>query len=425
MLNRTGTATGSPGGSLSGWDRRLPARLVLRCTVLVCLLAAAACTPEVPSRPAKPTVRADTGSPGFFLDRIDFAALPGWTSDRTAEALPSLARSCAALTKQPSDRRLTGAAQLTHRAGAWRPLCRALAQGPYDNDAEARDFVARWFIPYRVRTKGGDRGLFTGYFIPDLRGARRQSARFQTPLYRLPPDLVRVDLGAFLANFEGRHITGRLEDGRLEPYYSRAEIVAGALAGRDLELLWVEDPIAAFFLQIQGSGRVTLPDGGLVRVGYAGQNGHPYFAIGTELIRRGVLTRETVSLQSIDAWLRAHPREAPAVMNLNASYVFFRALDGPIVGAQGVPLTPGRSLAVDRAYYPLGLPVWIDVQDSLDATARVRRLMVAQDTGGAIKGAIRGDVFWGHGAEAKRRAGPMKSEGRMVVLLPRFIQVEQ
>jgi len=217
-------------------------------------------------------------------------------------------------------------------------------------------------------------------------------------------------------------VTGRLENGQLKPYYSRAAIDDGALAGRNLELVWVTDPIDAFFLQIQGSGRIRLSDGSLMRVGYAGQNGHSYFAIGRDLIRRGVMTSETISLQAIDAWLRDHPDEAPALMNRNPSYVFFRRLDGPIVGAQGVPLTPGRSLAVDRAYYPLGLPLWLDAEHPIDPNTRIRRLMIAQDTGGAIKGPVRGDYFWGHGRDAREKAGRMKSRGQMFVLVPRFIR---
>ena len=188
------------------------------------------------------------------------------------------------------------------------------------------------------------------------------------------------------------------------------------------EIVWVDDPVDAFFLQIQGSGRILFDDGTMMRVGYAAQNGHPYVAIGRELIARGALTRETVSMQSIRAWLVANPGEAAAVMNLNPSYVFFRTLegDGPL-GSEGVAVTPGRSLAVDRAFLAMGLPVWLDAEDPLDPTSRVRRLMVAQDTGGAIKGPVRGDVFWGHGPEAAERAGRMRSSGRYWVLLPRGV----
>jgi membrane-bound lytic murein transglycosylase A len=206
----------------------------------------------------------------------------------------------------------------------------------------------------------------------------------------------------------------------LKPYETRQEIDAGRLSGRDLELLWVDDPLDAFFLHIQGSGRVRLADGETVRVGYAGQNGQPYVAIGRLLAERGALRRDEVSLQSIRDWLAAHPAEAAEVLAANPSYVFFRLLegDGPI-GAHGVALTPGRSLAVDPSFVPLGVPVWLDTTDPLDERRPLRRLMMAQDTGGAIRGAIRGDVFWGAGEEAKARAGRMRSRGRYYLLLPR------
>ncbi|HEX6977888.1 MAG TPA: MltA domain-containing protein, partial [Alphaproteobacteria bacterium] len=198
------------------------------------------------------------------------------------------------------------------------------------------------------------------------------------------------------------------------------EIDEGALEGRNLELVWVADPIDAFFLHIQGSGRVRLADGSTIRVGYAAQNGHPYLAIGRPLIDRGAIPKDKVSMQSIRAWLAANPDEAERIMWLNASYVFFRELEGEgPLGAQGVPLTPGRSLAVDRRHIPLGAPIWLDTTLPTEGTPPFRRLMVAQDTGGAIRGPLRGDVFWGHGSDAAERAGRMRSTGRMWILLPR------
>lgn len=271
---------------------------------------------------------------------------------------------------------------------------------------------------------GAGDGLLTGYYEPLLTGARTPDARHRVPLYRPPPDLVAVDLAAFAADLAGRRVTGRVEAGRLVPYSDRAAIDAGALAGRDLELLWVDDPVAAFFLHIQGSGRVRLPDGSLIRVGYAGQNGRPYRAIGRDLIELGALTPETVSLQTIRTWLLANPGAAPAVMQKNPSFVFFRDL-GPVddgegpPGAQGAPLTPGRSLAVDTAHVALGTPVWLDTTAPWpDGPGPLRRLLVAQDTGGAIKGALRGDVFFGAGEDAEHTAGHMRSPGRWWVLLP-------
>jgi membrane-bound lytic murein transglycosylase A len=268
-------------------------------------------------------------------------------------------------------------------------------------------------------------GLFTGYYEPLLRGSRRYGGAYTVPLYRAPDDLVLIDLGLFKPDLAGREIAGRIDGRQFVPYFGRAEIDAGALEGRGLELVWVDDAIDTFFLQIQGSGQVELDDGARIRVGYDGQNGHQYRAIGRDLVAQGALTLEEVSLQSIRDWLIAHPAEAREIMARNASYVFFRerpeldAADGPI-GAQGVPLTAGRSLAVDRRYIPLGTPIWLESTAPWpEGEGPLRRLVIAQDTGGAIKGPVRGDVFWGTGPRAEAIAGHMKSQGRYVVLLPK------
>ncbi len=310
----------------------------------------------------------------------------------------------------------------------WREPCAALDTVPASDDTMARAALERWFVPYAATNNGDPKGLFTGYYEPELRGSRTRTGRFTVPLFGRPADLITVDLGLFREELRGQRIAGRVRDGALRPYPSRAEIVDGALAaapGGPLELVWVDDAIDAFFLEIQGSGRVVLEDGSLMRVGFAAQNGHPYFAIGRELVARGALSREQVSMQSIRAWLAANPDEARAVMNKNPSFVFFRPLppaasadDGPL-GSEGVPLTPGRSLAVDRAHLAMGLPLWLDAEDPLEPARRLQRLFVAQDTGGAIRGPVRGDVFWGSGADAAERAGRMRSAGRYWILLPR------
>ena len=270
-------------------------------------------------------------------------------------------------------------------------------------------------------------GLFTGYYEPLLRGSRTPDAAYRYPLYRRPPDLVSVDLGQFDPELEGRRIGGRVADGRLVPYADRAAIDRGALAGHGLELLWVDDPVARFFLEIQGSGQIRLVDGGATRVGFADQNGRPYRAIGKDLIEAGAIPREQMSMQAIRDWLEAHPAEAPATMARNPSYVFFAELPdlaaaaGPL-GAQGVPLTPGRSLAVDRKFLPLGAPMWLDTTvPEPEGERPLHRVVVAQDTGGAIRGPVRGDVFWGAGPWAEHVAGHMKSPGQLYLLLPRSL----
>ena len=357
------------------------------------------------------------------LAPLSFADLPGWTADPVAQAVPALARSCARFKTLPADRTV-GPDGVAGRISDWQLPCARLADLPPGDDGAARRFFETHFSPYAAGNNGTREGLFTGYYEAELEGSRRPDPAYPVPLYRRPPDLVMVDLGEFAERWKGERTAGRVVDGRLKPYEDRAAIVGGALAGKGLELLWVKDPIAAFFLQIQGSGRVRLAGGSEMRVGYAGQNGHKYVAIGKELIDRGALKREEVSLQTIRAWLLANPDQAAAVMNVNPSYVFFQPLtgDGPN-GAQGVALTPGRSLAVDSKFMPYGVPVWLDAEDPLDGRQRLRRLLVAQDTGGAIRGPVRGDVFWGHGPQAEQAAGVMKSRGSYVLLLPKSVKV--
>ena len=358
----------------------------------------------------------------ILLSPADFTELPGWTADAQQDALPALARSCAVLSRRIDDAPV-GAGGIGGTVADWRAPCAALDSAPADAEA-ARRLIESRFRPWRVTDGAGYAdGLFTGYYEAELHGARTPSARYRVPILMRPADLVTVDLGRFAPDLAGRRIAGRVVKGALQPYLSRAAIERGALAGRKLEIAWVDDPADAFFLHIQGSGRIALDDGSVLHVGYAAANGHAYTPIGRELIARGVAAPEDMSMQTIRAWLEAHPGEAQALMDKNASYVFFRVLkgDGPL-GAQGVALTPGRSLAVDSRLMPLGAPVWLDTTDPLTPTIPLRRLMVAQDTGGAIRGAVRGDVFWGYGPDATLRAGKMRQTGRWFLLLPRSVQ---
>ncbi|MDE2924044.1 MAG: murein transglycosylase A [Acidobacteriota bacterium] len=372
---------------------------------------------------------------------VEVAALPGWAGDDVSEALPALLRSCDRLLAQPADRPLQPV-ELGGTPDDWRPLCGALrGLGDAAGEEEVRAIIEREAVAVPlsradVEAAGGRPGegsvwsrrigLFTGYFEPLLHGSRRRSARYRVPLYMQPPDLVSVDLGRFRDDLRGRRVAGRVRERSLEPYDDRQAITSGSLAGRNLELVWVDDAIDAFFLHIQGSGRIELDDGSSFRVGYAAQNGHPYHAIGRTLVDRGELTLEEVSLQSIDAWLREHSDRAGEVMATNDSYVFFREIrgEGP-VGAQGVALTPERSLAVDRQHVPLGVPVWLDAMipaASVNAPDERRQwLLVAQDVGGAIRGAVRGDVFWGAGERARAIAGRMAHRGRYWALVPRGV----
>jgi membrane-bound lytic murein transglycosylase A len=394
--------------------RRGPLSLILGVAGLLGLAGCAAPTPPVEPEPE------------FGLRPVTFDRLVGWSEDDPSEALSAFRRSCTKLRSRGSGP--MGPEPVFGAVADWLTVCAAADEQAGAASAEsAREFFETWFQPYELSAADGPEGLFTGYYEPVLHGSRRAGPRYPVPLHAAPADLLRIDLGRFNPDLAGYAIYGRIGDGEFLPYYSRAEIEHGALAGRDLELLWVDDPIAKFFLQIQGSGQVRLDDGSVVRVGYASQNGHPYRAIGRDLIEIGALSRDEVSLQTIRAWLQAHPDDAAAIMARNRSYIFFRehpelaAEDGPL-GAQGVPLTAGRSLAVDRRYIPLGVPLWLETTAPGPAGALpLRRLMIAQDTGGAIKGVVRGDVFWGAGEPAEAVAGRMRSPGRYAVLLPRAL----
>lgn len=378
---------------------------------LIAALALTAC--EKAPQPPETSAR-------LALDAVGFDDLPGWRQDRLSEALPALRLSCARLTGRP-EATPVGPDGIAGTVAAWRAPCQALS-GLADGDDEAlRRALRAHFVPFKVSAGGEPRGLFTGYYEAELRGALTSGDGYRWPLYGRPKDVVTVDLGQFRADLSGSRILGRVDGGRLVPYFTRAEIDAGALAGRDLELLWVDDPVDAFFLHVQGSGRVALSEGRTLRVGFAGSNGQVFYAIGRALIEDGTIAREAVSMQAIRDWLRAHPEDAAELMRRNRRYIFFRLIEGAgPIGAQGVPLTAGRSLAVDAGFLPLGAPLWLDT--TWPASDRpFRRLMVAQDSGSAIKGAVRGDVFWGFGEPALEQAGRMKQKGVYYLLLPKAV----
>ncbi len=398
--------------------------------------AAAPCPPHPPC----PVCPAVTSAPpkAKTLEAVSWSEVAGWADEDPRAAWETFLRGCVRLKAQT----------------AWRESC-ALARG-LSAAASVRDFFETYFLPYRVANADGSvHGLVTGYYEPLLRGSRSKEGAYRYPLYAAPEDLLIVDLAEINPELKPLRLRGRLEGRRVVPYYPRAEIERGlpALAGK--ELLWVDDAVDLFFLQIQGSGRVKLPTGELVRVGYADQNGQPYKSIGRHLVEQGELTLEQASMQGIKAWGAAHPAKLEALLNHNPSYVFFRELPparstgnsldsgvnapatssdrpakggsetmaGPAttggpMGALGVELTPERSIAVDPRYIPLGAPVFLATTWPA-STKPLERLMLAQDTGGAIRGAVRADYFWGFGAAAGAQAGRMRQSARMWVLLPR------
>jgi len=329
----------------------------------------------------------------------DVASLP-MDPVRAGAALDAFRASCTALVRR------NDASGLTHAAD-WQPAC-AAASGASDEQAVA--FFRRWFETAQV----GEGHLYaTGYYEPEIQGSQAPSLGYDVPIYGVPDDMVSADLGQFAPDLKGRTIRGRVQGGKLVPYPDRSQIEGGAIQGHAPVIGYTPDKIGFFFLQIQGSGRVRQPDGQVIRIGYAGQNGQPYTGIGKWMLAQGMLAPGQASMQGIVGWLRSHPDQAQAVMDQNRSFVFFKRLDGPPLGALGVPVTGHVSVAADPAFTPLGAPVWLSA-DRTDAAG----LWVAQDTGGAIKGANRFDTFWGAGEDAARIAGGMSARGLAYLLLP-------
>jgi len=382
----------------------IPARLLVLGAMLGVLYGCAGSSTTTTTPITKPPA-----AESWSMARASFDALPGWNTVSTDAALQSFRRSCAVLAKRAGDAALSGVGY-AGTAADWRAVCAGA-------DGDAKSFFAANFTPYALSAPGD--GLFTGYYEPEIRGSRTRQGAYQTPVHGMPSDLVRVDLGQFIPKFKGERVSGRVSGNTLVPYANRKEINVGTKAP---VLFYTDDAVALFFLQIQGSGRVVFTDGKTGRIGYAGENGRPYTAIGRTLIAEGALTRENVSLQTIRAWLLANPARAQGVMEGNESYIFFeeRPLGDAALGATGslgVSLTPGASLAVDPRIHALGAPFYLDA----GGPDPVQGLLVAQDIGGAIRGSVRGDIFFGFGPDAERRAGAMKAPGRLYVLLPNAV----
>ncbi|HEY7986271.1 MAG TPA: MltA domain-containing protein [Methylophilaceae bacterium] len=309
----------------------------------------------------------------------------------------------------------------------WRDACEAVTKQSRPSTSTIRVLLKQNFQPWQVTNADGtNTGLITGYYEPLLKGSRTRTELYRYPLYSRPDDMVTVDLNSLYPELANRKLRGRLKGNKLIPYYSRGEIevTPSPIAGK--ELLWTDDIVDLFFLQIQGSGQVKLDSGELVHVGYDDQNGQPYLSIGKVLIERGELTSDKASMQGIKDWGRKNLDKLRDLLNSNPSYVFFRELpkdlSGP-PGALGIPLAAERSIAIDPRYIPLGAPVFLSATYP-NSNKPLQRLMMAQDTGGAIKGAVRADFFWGTGNDAGRQAGAMKQQGKMWVLMPKSYKLE-
>ena len=326
---------------------------------------------------------------------ISYSEIAGWADDKHSEALTAFRRSCPKLTAGPETKIATDGGTKTITPGEWTRICESATAVRSGDERAARQFFEDNFRPLLVQAPG----KFTGYFEPEMRGSRAPSRLFTVPVYRRPPDLTD------------------------KPYYTRAEIEQGALKGKGLEIAWVQDPVALFEVQVQGSGRVHLAEGGALTLGFDGSNNRPYTAIGTVLFEMGVMKKEDATWPAIRDWLKRNPQQARDVMRKNERYIFFKDTRSQSpTGSEGVPLTAQRSLAVDPTITPYGTPIWIDtvrpVARRPGATELYRRLTIAQDSGAAIQGPARGDVFFGAGPQAGDWAGRMASDGRAIVLVP-------
>lgn len=338
--------------------------------------------------------------------RVQWSALTGWTDDDLLPAWQAFLKSCTVLSKQP----------------VWKENCKMAASLQKPNNITLRKYFENYFTPYQIiNTDNTEEGLVTGYYEPLLKGSRKPSKRYRYPIYATPNELLTVDLGAAYPELKDLRLRGRLDGRKVVPYYSRAEIMSNPKILNGYEILWVDDEVELFFLHVQGSGRIVFDNEELVKIGFADQNGHPYNSIGKYLVQRGELPLEKASMQGIKQWGQQNPSKLSELLQQNARYVFFRELpsdlSGPI-GALGVPLTAGRSIAIDPLSIPQGAPVFLAT--TWPSTNKpLNRLMVAQDVGSAIKGGIRADFFWGFGHEAGNQAGKMKQAGKMWVLMPR------
>ncbi|MFN3746621.1 MAG: murein transglycosylase A [Hyphomicrobiaceae bacterium] len=368
-------------------------------------------------------------APSVRFEAVAFADLPGWDADDHLAAFKAFRVSCP---------RLKAAAETSDAAGAMAiptallAACDAAAALPEPvTRAAARAFFERAFIPHRIGHAANE-GLLTGYYEPVLEGSRTRSGRFATPIYRRPPDLVNLVHEAERGAKAHQLTHARKTATGIEPYPTRAEIEGGALAGQGLELLYLADPVDTFFMHIQGSGRIRLDDGTTVRVHYDGKNGHPYTSIGRYLIDSGLLAADRISMAALGRWLRANPERGRHVMHQNASFVFFRELQGEEalgpLGVLAIPLVAGRSLAIDAGTHAIGTPIYVSAPTLTHASrtkkdAGFHRLMIAHDVGSAIRGPERGDIYFGSGEKAGRLAGSTKHPGRFFVLLPRSAEI--
>lgn len=356
-----------------------------------------------PTPPPPPVTKAEPVSARY--QAVGWSALPEWPGEQLLASWPAWLNSCKRLASRLE----------------WQEICASATELEPETADTVRHFFETHFSPWRIESStGAASGLITGYYEPLLKGGLEFKAG-RVPLYGVPDDLLTLDLGQLYPELKGQRLRGRLEGRTVKPYWSRHDIAAGKAATEGKVLVWADDPIDAFFLEIQGSGRVELDDGRILRLGYADQNGHPYRAVGKWLVDQGELPLDQATMQGIRAWAQTHPERRQEMLDANPSYVFFRVLSeeaGGTLGALNVPLTDGASIAVDPKFIPLGTPVYLATTRP-DTQQPMIRLVQAQDTGGAIRGPVRADFFWGFGAEPAELAGKMKQQGQLWLLWPK------
>lgn len=351
-----------------------------------------------------------------------FSHLPGWADADTKKSMLTFQVSCKVFLRQ-DPKKSVGSDYFDLNAEDWYPTCKEAMMLQPLSSQNTKQFFEKWFIPVEFIEKKPVEGLFTGYYMPLLKGSLKRTKEYNVPLYDVPSNLLTINLGLFANDLKNRNIVGRISGSRIIPFYTRAEINQGAIENKAPVVAWVDSLVDRSFLEIEGSGLIQLKNGKQIAVGYSGQNGAAYTALAKVLIDKGVMTRDNASMQHIRSYLESHPNEVNSVLNANKSFVFFQKLKQSVaIGTLGTPLTPGYSLAIDRKWIPLGIPLWLNTtrpDNQSDEQKTLKRLMIAQDTGGAIRGMVRGDVYWGAGEKATSIAGKMKNFGNYWILIPK------
>ncbi|MCD6039671.1 MAG: rane-bound lytic murein transglycosylase [Gammaproteobacteria bacterium] len=363
-------------------------------------------------------------SPYFSLSKTTFSRLPSWDQDDQRQAVLAFQKSCSDILQRDPQLAFSSLAQAKKNQD-WQRICRAAMRLSHPNKKTAQQFFEFWFEPYTIKDRFNAQGLFTGYYLPLLHGSLKKNKKYTAPIYGLPTDLIKVNLELFHPEWVNKTLIGQLKNNSLVPYPDRAAINNGALGKNAPILVWIDNAADVFFAQIQGSALVQLPHHPPLLIGYAGTNGRAYTAVGKILIENKAISKKNMSMQAIRDWLTHHPKQMNDFLNQDASYVFFTLLKTKApLGTEQIPLTPQRSLAVDKHYLPLGAPLWLETkvpeeERKKEKWTAYRRLLIAQDTGGAIKGIVRGDIYWGAGKKAAFSAGHMKQTGRYWILLPK------